>query len=610
MPALATHDVDAAERLDALRRRRAPSTPRSHTSATTPTRARRRRSRRRPRRAARLVDVGQDQPGRRVAASALAVSAPMPRAAPVTRTTLPEEGVLRVTSHPSVTARASCLTLSHRISMVSPWARRSSSRRSRARTARATARRCGRASTSSSGCWSSRGSTPTTPQTGLEIELNLVDDEEEPAHAQHGGARGARRPRLPDRARTVQPRDQRRPQAAARARRRRLRRGRAQQPQRGRGGRQRGRRPPGDDRHPADAHRGAPRPRGAQRATRATSCSATRSSPPAARTSCSTSRGPERLRVTADSIAPEAACTSTQLHVQVSPEEFPAYWNASQAISSLQLAVGANSPYLLGKELWRETRIALFEQATDTRAEELKAQGVRPRVWFGERWITSIFDLFEENVRYFPALLPVISDEDPVAVLDGRRHAHPRRAAAAQRHDLPLEPADLRRRRRRAARPRGEPRAARRADRRRHDGQRRLLLRARAGAGRAGPAGVVADVVHRRGGELPRRRPGRHRRAGLLARRRAGAGHRARRTPAAAAGRPRAWSAGASTTRRPAELLDIIEQRCLTGRNGASWFVDQVHARSGEGDRHEVLRRVLGDYRQHMHDNEPVHTWD
>ena len=84
----------------------------------------------------------------------------------------------------------------------------------------------------------------------------------------------------------------------------------------------------------------------------------------------------------------------------------------------MQLAVGANSPFLLGKELWRETRIALFEQATDTRSEELKAQGVRPRVWFGERWITSIFDLFEENVRYFPALLPIVDDEDPLAVLE------------------------------------------------------------------------------------------------------------------------------------------------------------------------------------------------
>ena len=68
--------------------------------------------------------------------------------------------------------------------------------------------------------------------------------------------------------------------------------------------------------------------------------------------------------------------------------------------------MAANSPFFFGRELWRETRIALFEQATDTRPEELKAQGVRPRVWFGERWITSIFDLFEENVRFFPALLP------------------------------------------------------------------------------------------------------------------------------------------------------------------------------------------------------------
>src|SRR3954449_3146065 len=128
--------------------------------------------------------------------------------------------------------------------------------------------------------------------------------------------------------------------------------------------------------------------------------------------------GVERLSTYADTILPEAACTSVQLHQQVDPSMFPAYWNAAQAIAGIQLAVGANSPFLFGRELWRETRIALFEQATDTRSEELKAQGVRPRVWSGERWITSIFDLFEENVRYFPSLLPVVEDEDPVEVLE------------------------------------------------------------------------------------------------------------------------------------------------------------------------------------------------
>jgi gamma-glutamyl:cysteine ligase YbdK (ATP-grasp superfamily) len=129
--------------------------------------------------------------------------------------------------------------------------------------------------------------------------------------------------------------------------------------------------------------------------------------------------GVERLVTRCDSIAPEAACTSVQFHLQVEPANFATYWNAAQCIAGVQLALAANSPYLFGRQLWRETRIPLFEQATDTRADELKAQGVRPRVWFGERWITSIFDLFEENVRYFPSLLPILEDEDPIAVLDG-----------------------------------------------------------------------------------------------------------------------------------------------------------------------------------------------
>src|SRR3712207_6248974 len=85
--------------------------------------------------------------------------------------------------------------------------------------------------------------------------------------------------------------------------------------------------------------------------------------------------GPEQLVAYADTIAPEAACTSVQLHQQVDPEDFARHWNAAQAIAGIQLALGANSPYFYGRELWRETRIALFEQATDTRPAELKAQG-------------------------------------------------------------------------------------------------------------------------------------------------------------------------------------------------------------------------------------------
>src|SRR5690606_10686197 len=126
--------------------------------------------------------------------------------------------------------------------------------------------------------------------------------------------------------------------------------------------------------------------------------------------------GYEPLSLTMDSISAEAACTSTQLHLQVSPSRYAAYWNASQLLSAPQLAMGASSPYLFGHHLQAETRVEVFLQSTDTRSPELRNQGVRPRVFFGDRWITSIFDLFEENVRYFPALLPVSSEEDPAEV--------------------------------------------------------------------------------------------------------------------------------------------------------------------------------------------------
>ena len=44
--------------------------------------------------------------------------------------------------------------------------------------------------------------------------------------------------------------------------------------------------------------------------------------------------------------------------------------------------------------------------------------GVRLRVWFGEFWVTSVFELFEENARYFPALPPICEDDDPLALLE------------------------------------------------------------------------------------------------------------------------------------------------------------------------------------------------
>ncbi len=121
----------------------------------------------------------------------------------------------------------------------------------------------------------------------------------------------------------------------------------------------------------------------------------------------------ERVEMYVDGIAPAAACTSLQLHRQVSPEKFATFWNAAQLITSVQVAVGANSPFLFGKRLWAETRIPLFEQVLDTRTPELRNQDVRSRAIFGRDWITSPADLFRENIGSYPALLPELFELPP-----------------------------------------------------------------------------------------------------------------------------------------------------------------------------------------------------
>ncbi len=318
--------------------------------------------------------------------------------------------------------------------------------------------------------------------------------------------------------------------------------------------------------------------------------------------------GKERLRTTADSIVPEAACTSTQLHVQTSPDQFGAYWNASQAIAAVQLAVGANSPYLLGKELWRETRIPLFEQATDTRSEELKAQGVRPRVWFGERWITSVFDLFEENVRYFPALLPVSDDEDPLQVLEAggtpnlaelRLHNGTIYRWNRPVYDISGGVPHLRVENRLLAA--GPTVADTMANAAFYFG----LVRALAESERplwsqmsfsaaeenfhvAAQQGIDAQIYWPGVGQVPATE--------LVLR---------RLLPAARQGLE-SWGAGGETADR---LLGIIEERCLKGTNGAEWFVERMALREDQ-ERFDALRATLLEYVDRMHSNEPVHSWD
>ncbi|SEG95934.1 hypothetical protein SAMN05216223_13540 [Actinacidiphila yanglinensis] len=324
--------------------------------------------------------------------------------------------------------------------------------------------------------------------------------------------------------------------------------------------------------------------------------------------------GVEHLVYTSASIAPEAACTSTQMHLQVTPDRFAAVWNAAQAVSAPQVAVGANSPFLFGRELWRETRPLLFQQATDTRPQELRAQGVRPLTWFGERWIDSALDLFAENLRYYPSLLPICDDEEPLRVLD--------EGGVPKLRELTLHNGTIYRWNRpvyqvvdgvphlrveNRVMPAGPTVADVIANAAFYYG----LVRALADASRPvwqrlpfGAAAANFDAACRDGigAVLHWPRP----RGTALAQVPAADLIRDELLPLAAAGLD-AW--GIDPADRD-HYLGIIEQRCQHRTNGAQWQSDAFHHHLGRGlDRRAALAAMTQRYRALSTAGAPVHTW-
>jgi hypothetical protein len=72
--------------------------------------------------------------------------------------------------------------------------------------------------------------------------------------------------------------------------------------------------------------------------------------------------GVDEINLKHNSILFEACNTSFQVHLQVDPDEFADRYNWAQILSGPVLAACVNSPVLLGKELWSETRVALFRE--------------------------------------------------------------------------------------------------------------------------------------------------------------------------------------------------------------------------------------------------------
>lgn len=126
--------------------------------------------------------------------------------------------------------------------------------------------------------------------------------------------------------------------------------------------------------------------------------------------------GIDELLVRHDSPLLEACNTSFQVHLQVAPDNFVDYYNCALALTAPSIAIAANSPIVFGKRLWHETRIALFQQAIDTRKVLDHMRQMSPRVILGDRWLQrSVTEIFKDDIARFRVLLHAVSEEDSMA---------------------------------------------------------------------------------------------------------------------------------------------------------------------------------------------------
>lgn len=133
-------------------------------------------------------------------------------------------------------------------------------------------------------------------------------------------------------------------------------------------------------------------------------------------------KGVDELSVTHDSVLMEACNTSFQLHLQVDPDDFIASYNWAQAIAGPVLGISTNSPLLLGRELWSETRIALFQQSIDTRISSYATKDQLPRVNFGETWEDgSVAEIFKNDIAQHKVLLARTLHSDSLKELEAGR---------------------------------------------------------------------------------------------------------------------------------------------------------------------------------------------
>jgi CBS domain-containing protein/gamma-glutamylcysteine synthetase len=128
--------------------------------------------------------------------------------------------------------------------------------------------------------------------------------------------------------------------------------------------------------------------------------------------------GIDELLLKHDSPFLEACNTSFQVHLQVAPVEFVKMYNIAQTLAAPVMAIAANSPLVFGRRLWHESRIALFQQALDTRTSQDHLRERSPRVSFGNNWLqNSILEIYKEDIARFRVLISGNVEEDCLALI-------------------------------------------------------------------------------------------------------------------------------------------------------------------------------------------------
>ena len=321
-------------------------------------------------------------------------------------------------------------------------------------------------------------------------------------------------------------------------------------------------------------------------------------------------KGVDEFEMTHDNVMLESCNTSFQVHFQVGPREFAKLYNCAQAITAPVLSVATNSPVLLGRRLWRETRVALFQQSVDARSAAHQLRGRRPRVNFGDGWVRdSVLEIFREDIARFRTVLATDIDEDPAAVLD--RGGVPA-MTALRLHN-------------------GTVYRWNRACYGISDGKPHLRIEARAFP--SGPSvpdeianaafffGLMAAVSHEfddvskvmsfddaQGNFVAAARLGLQANLTWFHGREYAAQQLVQDVllPMARAGLDNAKVDGADSDR----YLGIIAERCKRGRTGARWVLDSLAAMGEKGTKDQRLGALVRAMQSRQEGGEPVHTWD